>query len=258
MAEEYPEYLYKFRSGSKRDIENLRNGNIWLPKFEDMNDPHDGQLDILIDQAIRMHGVHTPMVIHDASGSPAFIPFGLGTTEHENRHSPEVEEKYRKEAEKAKQFYGNVGVYSLSESCGSPQMWAHYASESSGFCIEYKLRTDSGDLHQNCEYFFRVRYVDDYPEVDLRLLSLSTEGRRLFEMFGRKERNWSYEKEWRFVSPEGGFPAPQPLPISSIIFGAKANDQLIDDIKAVFEGTDVLMKRSTKVPSQFEFGTELL
>lgn len=258
MSEEYPEYLYKFRSGSKRDIENLREGNIWLPKFEDMNDPHDGQLDILIDQAIRMHGILTPIVIHYASGAPALIPFGLGTTEQDNRHAPEVEAKYEMEAEKAKQFYGNVGVYSLSESCGSPQMWAHYASESTGFCIEYKLRNDSGTLHENCEYFFRVRYVDQYPEVDLRLLSLSTESRRLFEMFARKERNWSYEKEWRFVSPEGGFPDPQPLPISSIILGAKADARLVGDIKAVFEGTGVLLKRSLKVPRQFEFGTELI
>jgi len=256
--QQYPSHLYKFRPGSTRNIENLRNGNIWLPTLDGMNDPHDGQLDILIDQAVRMHDAIEPIVIRDPSGAPLFSPLTVYSTPPANRNPLDIEEKYNLEVKKFQDFYRKFGIYSLIESSGSPLMWAHYADNSSGFCIEYSLYNSKGELYPNSDYFSGIDYVDEYPRIDLRFLKMAKIGHCLYQLFGRKEKAWEYEKEWRSFDIKAKCTKAHPLPISSIIFGSNIKEPVANKIKTIFKGTDILLKKSIKLQGQFELGVETI
>lgn len=254
-----PRNLYKYRSGSTQDVENLKNYEIWLPTFKNLNDPHDGQLNILIEQAINMHGYQFMTAMQDEQGAPLLILSAIGSSElRQQRNSPEVHADYQEKVKKMQDYYRNAGIYSLSENCDSPQMWAHYGNNSKGFCIEYSLEID-GKPVPTAEAFNKVSYVDEYPKIDLLSLTLGNESWRLSQLLMRKEKNWAYENEWRWLSPDGDYTNSHPLPVTSIIIGSKADQKLIDELKEFFDQYEaVKLKKSVIIPGQFKFGLEPL
>ena len=74
-------------------------------------------------------------------------------------------------------------------------MWAHYAKQHSGFCLEFNVNND----------FFRplmqaidVKYDEFRPELNVLRLDGYPEG-KLAEVLLIKAKNWKYEQEWRIV-----------------------------------------------------------
>lgn len=110
----------------------------------------------------------------------------------------------------------------------NPLMWAHYADNHEGFCIEYEVTKEIEDLHE-------VNYSSQYPTVSATELIFSPR-----ETFNRvlttKISNWSYEKEYRLIklhelipeSPGKKIPLPEGMRISRIITGVK----MIENIKS--------------------------
>src|SRR5688572_26334055 len=120
MKNTFPPFLYKYRSGSERDIETLRARKIWVSSFEKLSDPDDGKLHITIERAKEVE---------------FRIPF-LGL----ERIGPPTEERtarLRKEADSIMQQARRVGCYSLARTGTNQQMWDYYANWGQGFCIEF-------------------------------------------------------------------------------------------------------------------------
>lgn len=91
-----------------------------------------------------------------------------------------------------------TGIACLSESERSLLMWAHYANNHHGICVEYNL------LQINKELLFTavpVIYSDN--RVCLRSInvnSVETDSLRIFtESITSKSTEWHYEKEWRII-----------------------------------------------------------
>ena len=82
-------------------------------------------------------------------------------------------------------------------------MWAHYAMNYTGACLEF----DSHRLQQ-INSLKRISYVDpqdERPEYPLVYGNLKEEGeeyqKRVEEFLCRKSNDWSYEREWRLIYP---------------------------------------------------------
>jgi len=105
----------------------------------------------------------------------------------------------------------------------NPLMWAHYADNHKGFCIEYDVTKEIEDLHE-------VNYSSQYPTVSATELIFSP--RETFKrVLTTKISNWSYEKEYRLIklheltpkSPGKKIPLPEGMKISRIITGINMN-----------------------------------
>jgi hypothetical protein len=78
-------------------------------------------------------------------------------------------------------------------------MWAHYASQFKGICIEYDLIQLLRSLPKEVD-FVRMFYNEDRPQVGL------TNRRRneLAKMIlSYKNHRWLYEREWRMFAEQG-------------------------------------------------------
>jgi len=88
---------------------------------------------------------------------------------------------------------------SLSESNNIVPLWAHYADDHKGVCIEYDLSLNDFPFEEPC---FPINYVEhaDYTE---EINQLHNDNRNklkiLEEPFLKKSIDWSYEKEWRVL-----------------------------------------------------------
>lgn len=91
-----------------------------------------------------------------------------------------------------------TGVSCLSESEKSLLMWAHYANNHRGMCVEYDLLGINKQL-----LFSAVPVIYSVDRVCFRSINVDSIDRAslcaLVESLSSKSPEWSYEKEWRII-----------------------------------------------------------
>lgn len=88
----------------------------------------------------------------------------------------------------------DVFVSCFSEIWDSLLMWAHYANNYNGFCIKYDFSEVSERVKDN---LYPVLYESKYIDITQNLISSNDNTGLICNL--AKEKEWSYEKEWRIV-----------------------------------------------------------
>lgn len=87
----------------------------------------------------------------------------------------------------------NFKTVCFSETCRSKSMWAYYADNYKGFCLEFAV-TDTFKYIKNVNYVQdNIRYTPEYIE-DEEHISRSLRNALLF-----KSEDWEKEMEWRII-----------------------------------------------------------
>lgn len=117
-------------------------------------------------------------------------------------------------------------VFCMTEKKDNILMWAHYAGQHTGFCLEF--RTDH-------PFFSRVGpviYCRYLPKQDL--VEFLTEDIRDLPLYlVTKAEDWAYEKEWRLADP-GSNPGQRQYPsesLTGVIFGCRIDEKNREQIK---------------------------
>lgn len=125
----------------------------------------------------------------------------------------------------------SLGILCLTECKDNLLMWAHYADEHRGVCLEFCIEED---LYAFC-FPKKVEYDSAYPQIDF----LKDEKSATNVIFHKSE-DWSYEKEYRVVrintyteeSGEGTFTEGfNKNALVGIYFGCRCSDEEINEIK---------------------------
>lgn len=99
------------------------------------------------------------------------------------------------------QMRSAIGIACLSELDDSLLMWAHYANNHRGMCVEYELLEINKQLK-----FTPVPIIYSEERVCFNSLNLSEiekDTTKIFiESLTSKSPEWNYEKEWRTVRPD--------------------------------------------------------
>lgn len=92
------------------------------------------------------------------------------------------------------QLRGCIYVSCFSEVWNSILMWAHYANNYNGFCVEYDMSQVRYNLICN---LFPVLYEKYYIDITDKLLNYNKNAGTICNL--SKAEEWSYEKEWRII-----------------------------------------------------------
>ena len=111
LIDNLPKYLYKYRSGSSWDFDALENNKLWMANATLMDDPYDSKF--LLTDKFR-----------------AQIEYVVNNVEHFRKTKYQIH--LQDDAIQRECF-----LCSLSEICDSNDMWARYANNEKGFCIQY-------------------------------------------------------------------------------------------------------------------------
>lgn len=168
--------LYKFRaiSGSSFRFSQdiFVNRQLFLPTADSLNDPNEGVAVIEVQNQYRAWG---------------------NQLEERNRRS-------------------NVRVCALTEQHRSSVVWAHYADEHRGICLEL----DTDELDTTKGLLQPVQYSDSVPVLGH---NSGTDPRTAFL---NKTTEWAYEREWRYVSAEPSSVLPlSESTIRRVLLGAR-------------------------------------
>ncbi|WP_169392523.1 MULTISPECIES: DUF2971 domain-containing protein [Psychrobacter] len=197
--------VFKYRGGNdyifKRDLESIENNTFWAPTREVLNDPCEGLVssETLLNQINLMKNIigKNNKAINNSSSS------------------------FEQDLERLINMKDSVGIYSLSKNCTDELLWAHYADNHQGFCIEYDLETLIS-FQRNYYYKFDIEYSSFPPKLNLNDIIKSEENIRFIrKLIGFKSIRWAYEQEVRLITPKSGLQDYDYRALKAIYFGIR-------------------------------------
>lgn len=208
---------YKYRFGFKRDLDTLKNNQIFLPTLSQLNDPCEG-------------------AFHDqiTSDSSGFL-------------HPYFKEDFKNF------FEGNRkrGIYSLSKLPNHELMWAYYANSHAGFCIEYDLN----ELEKIDDFVckFDIQYCQSFPQVSFGTVFVNNSIEKILRFtVGSKSEAWAHEQELRLVTDSYGLKYISEECVTAIYFGLRMPDFLEEDCKNQISRKDIMQALSNRNIKYYE------
>lgn len=214
----YPRFVYKFRplntSELNVQINQLRDyvveSRLWLSSPLAFNDPFDMRGSFVFEgspQSKRKHIIkkleqYRPDLNKKQKEIAASNLLGNGSF---TKSMESIHDKQRE----------NVGVCSFAGDARNILMWAHYASNHSGVCLQFQVAADISIFSRA----LTIEYSSDYPVVDY----FEDIQKSFIPTLFRKSNEWKYEMERRIVHPNGAnsFLAFEPSALTALILGCQ-------------------------------------
>lgn len=208
--------VFKYRTGSERDINSLINDKFWAPTREKLNDPYEGllQRELFEQQMIQLERIFD---LKDGSF-----------------------DQVRESLEGVLGFTDKSGIFSLSITPYDELLWAHYADSHKGLCIEYDLNKLI-EFTKTQNHIIPVKYSTSPPHIllaDITDIASSNEV-LLQKMLGTKSKRWEHEKEIRIVTSQSGSHSYDYRAVKSIYFGSRMDHIAQDKIMSQLAGRGV-------------------
>ena len=176
VIDNLPKFLYKYRAGTTYDLNALENNELWMANATLMDDPYDSKF--LLTDEFR-----------------AQIDYVVNNVEHFRKL------KYQKHLQEDS-IQRDCYLCSLSETSNSNDMWARYANNDQGFCIQY----DALELIKNIKYPILPIWYDEKPQEDADTLSKMSKRAMILKNFliknkvGNNGEDWYSQREWRIIA----------------------------------------------------------
>lgn len=185
-----PSYIYKYYSDKPEKLETVKNNKMWYSAPVNFNDVFD--CDISVDEKELFNSLlqMNPDKRQIRKGSPMWIQL-KGVIHKEIQSLQSTFEDLKT----------TTGISCLSELNDSLLMWAHYANNHRGMCVEYNLLEINRQLG-----FSPVPIIYSDTRVCLcsnNINTIKTSTTKIFiESLTSKSPEWSYEQEWRIIRDE--------------------------------------------------------
>ena len=182
-----PAFLYKYYKPTPINIEAIMGNSMWYSAPCSFNDVFDCDVDIDEDSAFESILRMVPGNRQVRRGSQMWREL-KGNLHRELR-------KIRSDFASLKE---TIGVSCLCESENSLLMWAHYADNHRGICVEYNLLEMNRQLD-----FTPIPVIYSNSKACFDSLNLETSEQDSLKLFIQsvtsKSPEWSYEQEWRII-----------------------------------------------------------
>lgn len=192
-----PSNLYRYRPlGPKleQEVSALLGGYIFCPLFSEMNDPMEGS------HRVSQRLYNAPV---DSKRQEA-IEIALGTT----------------------------GIASMSEVSDHEPMWAHYADQFGGMCVQYNVNALLRGLDDTVA-ITRMIYSEYEP---ILAMDRSTPIERARHCLSSKTVRWASEREWRiFRNGRGAASYGREAAVKKIFLGSRTSEAERNRISEVGE-----------------------
>lgn len=234
-----PNALYRYRSFTKYNIENLKAGVEWQSYPSEFNDPYDSRLTISLEtfktamfykkfsekmedlkkvnielnqsEIQEIKSSENPMITYTRlvlSRDPQLEGKQEALDQIATAIDNQMEIEYERMTDVCRNIFSNgYLIVCFSEKKDDILMWSHYAENHTGYCIEYDFKA-LGPSHPRVRMLHPVIYNDhffDATEYYINAVSGNRDFNNLYGMYPTitKSNQWKYEEEWRMIFPWG-------------------------------------------------------
>ena len=278
-----PAHLFRYRPPTPENLQNLRDGTIWLAAPETFNDPFDSSLALdpaqpfstLLRKSIAGDEVDLSADIRTqlmASSDPLAALEEVFVTAVEKEGGPEqaaraegllttflAQQGNEMAARMSVGLRRGLKIACFCETGTSLPLWGYYANHHRGFCVEYPLAEfPSDDIWRHLLH--PVVYAPErFTPVSLMDRMIADRNLRtpFFAILAavHKSPDWAHEREWRIVDPTGddspGRAIRMPRP-SALFLGARMAPEYRRDVVALAEGQNIPLREIVLSDQRFE------
>ena len=243
-----PASVYKYYSDSLLNLDALKSNKMWYSAPCNFNDVFD--CDVMVDEDQLFKSIQAyPGVQGVRPGSPMW-----------KQMKSQAKSSARGMREMFSQMRSQMGITCLSELDDSLLMWAHYANNHRGMCVEYELMEINRQLK-----FTPIPIVYSEDRACIGSLNPDTVERDTTKVFleslTAKSSEWSYEKEWRIIRDDGacgdrwdaekkGALLDMILP-TSVILGCMAKQEFSKLVQEYCESNRIKLYRMERDPKAY-------
>jgi len=198
--EHIPDSLFKY-SKVKNVISLLSDDLMFLPKIEDLNDPFECNIFYDLDIVLGKFIDNLDKFVDYSKFDDEIISENESLFISKFLKQPFIESFEKILSEVEDKFKNKTSIICLSEDYRINPMWAHYADNHKGVCIEYDFKNISNFMFE--VLCFPIEYVEESDNtLELSALfddNIKTNSNWPLRLVLRKSHNWKYEKEWRII-----------------------------------------------------------
>lgn len=244
-----PISLYKYYSDQPERLETIKNNKMWYSAPCNFNDPFDSDLatneNALFQSALQM----IPDKREIRPGSLMW-----------KQLKAQLHGQFRSLQGDFTDLRTRMGIACLSEEDDSLLMWAHYANNHRGLCVEYELMGINRELG-----FTPVPVIYSENRACFRSLDQETLERDVqavfIESITSKSPEWCYEKEWRIIrdnascgdqwdTDKKGALLPMIRP-TSVALGCEASAEFKKSVREYCEANRITLYQMEKDKMQY-------
>lgn len=239
-----PMFLYKYYNDTTLALNTIRTNQMWYSAPCNFNDVFD--CDISINQQEILNDV--------LKMAPPNKPIRQGSLVWRELKG-EIYKQLKSLDSDFKTNRSTIGVACLSESENSLLMWAHYANNHHGMCVQYELM----EINKRLGFSpIPVIYSDDRVCLhSLNAETLEQDSTKLFlHSITSKSPEWSYEREWRIIRDHAACDEKwdenakgallDMIQPSSIILGCEAKPEFEKSVKEYCETSKINLYKMEK------------
>ncbi len=218
--------LYKYRELNKFTRESLEENYFWAPSKESFNDPCE--------------------CYYSTESYDKIMAFTALLNISESRNA------LNKSFDNVQKMVKSLGIFSLSKSYDISSLWANYAKNHTGICIEYNLE-DLISKNNGLYQCFDVIYSGTPPDIGVEDISNDI---LLQKMIGTKHFDWDKEQEFRIVCDNQGKKHHRSDAIRSIIFGLRTLDESKNELMSLLSDRNIQFKQLVNDGKSYGFHTQ--
>lgn len=218
--------LYKYRELNEFTRESLEENYFWAPSKETLNDPCE--------------------CYYSTESYNTFMNFASSIAPQINKN------ELHNQFDSIQDMIKSSGIFSLSKSYNISSLWASYAQDHKGICIEYDLEDLIGK-NRGLYQCFDVTYSDTPPDIGVEDISNDV---LLQKMIGTKHFDWDKEQEFRIVCDNQGKNHHRSDAIRSIIFGLKTPDESKNELMNLLSNRNIKFKQLVNDGKSYGFHTQ--
>lgn len=230
-------FVYKYRGvfdeTFERDINSILENNFWSANPKEFNDVFETVIDNR--PAIKLI---------------EFIARKLGI------NSEKDIEFLNNNTDKVMSMDNRNGIYSLSKNSRDELLWAHYANQHNGYCIEYDLNILLNSIKE-MEHYNSVTYSKTPIKINWKDF-FNSNSKRLNKMGTYKSKRWEYEQEYRIITNRTGKINYSPLAIKSIYFGLRICTDKKQKIINSLKSRNINFYQIEKIPKTYKLKATLI
>ncbi len=202
-------YLFRYRSNSDYTVDEIKNNYIFFPNSEMLNDPFDASHKLVkIDENEMSISKSIEVIKERLKNEDAIKYFDKAFPKKENFVD------FLKTG--IIQFINETGIACFSISPVNIMLWANYANNHQGICIQYNINNDKKFF----EGLSNVEYVENLELLNYTI-GTEVESNAMRKMFFTKLKLWREEYEMRLIKIPAGKHHLEKQCIRSIVFGLR-------------------------------------
>jgi hypothetical protein len=230
-----PEILYKYRPNDCHTLATIIHGKIYFPSIFQLNDPFDGSVPYICDEAeLTNENIFTKMRDIAKKEHPEYNEEQIHKYVSQIMSDPNREEKCieKLNQEMREKIEKSFGIYSLTTQRNNFLMWSHYAAAHKGICMGFNTQILLEEIRP---ILAEVIYQEDLPihsihdDDDVKFIKF------VEQLLATKSKVWEYEDEYRLIKLNYAR-KEESIPLSGlveIIFGCRMDTSCKATLKEI-------------------------